>query len=100
MARMRYESLVRAPRLTMARTLEALGTSVTADDLGFIHEAAVELPTDHFAAGSRMRMNAGEIPLVADEIWREELSVTQRRLVTAVASPLLLRYGYVSRRDR
>jgi hypothetical protein len=93
-ARVRYESAVTEPTRTLLRALRALDIPAGADDLSFIHDDGVDLPVDHFSAGSRMRMQAGRVPLVLDEAWRTELPERQRTIVTAMAWPLLRRYGY------
>ncbi len=98
-ARVRYESLVSSPGLTLERAFRDLGAPVSPTDLGFIHEDGVDLSTDHFAAGSRMRMDSGRIPLVTDDAWRRALPRDQQRLVTALSWPLLRRYGYSSTKD-
>lgn len=92
--RVRYESLVSSPQRTLSKILDDIGRPASEGDLGFVHGNEVDLSVDHFAAGSRMRLQAGSIPLVLDEVWRRELPTTQRRLVTAVSLPLLRRYGY------
>lgn len=78
----------------MSQVLTGIGRPVGEGDLGFIHGNEVDLSVDHFAAGSRMRLQAGPVPLVLDEAWRRELPSGQRRLVTALSLPLLRRYGY------
>jgi hypothetical protein len=93
-SRVRYEDLVRSPRDELLRIMREVGTPVEPDDLTFVHEGRVDLPADHFAAGSRMRMDAGGISLVLDEAWRRELPDRDRRVVTAISWPLLRRYGY------
>jgi hypothetical protein len=94
-SRVRYESLVASPQRTLMRALHDIGAPVSAGDLGFIRDGGVELPVDHFAAGSRMRMNSGLIPLVTDEAWRDKLPPSQQRIVKAITWPLLQRYGYL-----
>ncbi|GIU97221.1 MAG: sulfotransferase [Actinomycetota bacterium] len=93
-SRLRYEELVRSPKGALLRVLSELGIERRVDDLGFIGEGWVELPTDHLAAGSRMRLEAGRLPLREDDAWRHRLSPTHRRVVTALTWPLLVRYGY------
>jgi hypothetical protein len=93
-ARVRYESAVVDPTQTLVRAFRALGIETSAGDLAFIHDDGVDLPVDHFSAGSRMRMQAGRVPLVLDEAWRTELPERQRKVVTAMSWPLLRRYGY------
>jgi len=92
--RVTYEALVGSPEQAMSQVLTGIGRPPGEGDLGFIHGNEVVLSVDHFAAGSRMRLQAGPVPLVLDEVWRRELPSGQRRLVTALSLPLLRRYGY------
>jgi hypothetical protein len=92
--RVTYEELVRSPQRALTRVLTGVGRPPSDEDLAFVHGNEVDLAVDHFAAGSRMRLQAGPIPLVLDEVWRRELPTPQRRLVTALSLPLLRRYGY------
>jgi hypothetical protein len=94
MSRVRYEDVVRDPKPTLERVLRQTGKPAAADDLSFVDESRVKLGGDHFAAGSRMRMDAGVIALRLDEEWREKLPPKNRRVVTAISWPLLRRYGY------
>jgi hypothetical protein len=96
--RVRYESLVASPREQLLQVLRGIGSEVDGSELTFIEDGVVDLPVDHLAAGSRMRLESGRIPLRADETWRDELPPMQRRLVSLISWPLLRRYGYLDRR--
>lgn len=91
----RYESLVRDPTGTTRRILEHAGHPVPADALGFISTGAVTLAPTHTVAGNPMRFRQGDLELREDEAWRSDMRPRDRALVTAVASPLLLRFGYL-----
>ena len=82
--RVRYESFVRDPRAIL-----------TAIALSFVTSEKIELGVDHTAAGNPMRFKTGTLPLRVDEAWREHLAPRDRRVVTAIAWPLLRRYGYL-----
>jgi hypothetical protein len=41
-----------------------------------------------------MRFATGRIPIRMDDRWRAALPAAQRRRVTALTLPLLVRYGY------
>jgi len=51
------------------------------------------LGTSHGLSGNPSRFRDGEITLRADETWRERMSRRDRLIVTAIALPLMLRYG-------
>ena len=93
--RVRYESLVRAPRREMERILAITGEKVRQEDLGFIEPGRVHLQVNHTVHGNPMRMHVGELSLRVDDEWRSSLGAGSRGIVTALTWPLLRRYGYV-----
>ena len=116
--RLRYESLVARPREHAAAVLRlagaggalgpgaavapgasagptAAGPGATAvPDLGFIGDGQVDLGVNHTVAGNPMRFRQGRLALKADDEWSTAMPSGQRRTVTAITWPLLLRYGY------
>jgi len=96
----RYEDFVEQPREATVRMAEFLDLDLTADDLPFPGPRQVELGTDHSVWGNPMRLRTGVEQLRPDEAWRRELEPGQRRLVTAVTLPALVRYGYLQRGGR
>jgi hypothetical protein len=52
----------------------------------------------HGIAGNPGRFVSGEITLRADETWRQQMPSRDRRLVTAITLPLMVRYGWLPRR--
>ncbi len=93
-ARLRYEDFVADPPGTLARALRDLGLDVPADDLAHVRPTELDLPASHGVAGNPSRFRSGTVPVRADEAWRRHLAAKDRRAVTAVAAPLLLRFGY------
>jgi len=55
---------------------------------------SAELGTIHSSLGNLMRFKHERVDVVAEMAWREALPKAERRVVTAMAAPLLLRYGY------
>lgn len=98
MLSVRYESLVEHPREGLSRVLRHAGLPVAATDIGFLREREVHLTVSHTAAGNPMRFRQGAVTLRVDEAWREKLGRRDRLIVTAIASPVLLRFGYLGRR--
>lgn len=88
----RYEDFVTSPRavisdlLTMAR--EDPGESPVGDD------QTVTTGPNHAVAGNPNRFRTGAIKLRLDDEWRGKLSLRDRTVATAIALPLLRRYGY------
>jgi hypothetical protein len=90
----RYEDFVSAPRDATRDIAAFLDLAVTEEELPFEGPTSVRLATDHSVWGNPMRLQTGAIPLRPDEAWREGLSARDRRVVTALTWPGLLRYGY------
>ena len=93
--RVRYESFVRDPRAVLTAIADHMGVALAPDALSFVTAEKIELGVDHTAAGNPMRFKTGTLPLRVDEAWREHLAPRDRRVVTAIAWPLLRRYGYL-----
>jgi hypothetical protein len=89
---LRYEQLTADPRPTLAGILAWLDLAST--ELPFAADGAVMLETSHTVAGNPMRFQTGRLEFRADNDWRSRLSGSDRRQVTAVTWPLLVRYGY------
>lgn len=89
--RLRYEDFVRRPRREIGRVLEHVGVPASApiDD-----EGRAELGGNHTVTGNPDRLVTGPVTIRDDGSWRVGLTRTQRRTVTALAAPLLGRYGY------
>lgn len=63
-------------------------------DLTFIEGSSAQLETGHSVSGNPSRFDIGHVELRLDESWRTKLSPRDRRLVTAMTLPWLLRYRY------
>lgn len=96
---LRYEDLVGSPRASVARVATFLRHRPAVDDLAFLGDDAVELPTDHSVAGNPMRFTVGTVPLRLDEAWRDKMPRPTRALVTVLTAPGLLGYRYLPDRS-
>jgi hypothetical protein len=96
--RFRYEEFIADPRATLRAVAAFAGLDLHTHALDFLTEdddtVHADLPVIHSAAGNPMRFVTGKVPLRRDEAWREALPAAQRRLVGAIAAPLLGAYGY------
>jgi sulfotransferase family protein len=97
---LRYEALVRQPTAELVRVLDHAGRPAAGGELGFVGDGWVELGTSHALAGNPMRFRQGRVPLRLDEEWRAKMPRRHRLLSAGSTWPLLLRYGYLRRRDR
>ncbi|MBG0826295.1 sulfotransferase [Planomonospora sp. ID67723] len=89
--RIRYEDLLADPARTLRRLAAEVGVLPKLDFLG---DGVAELSAAHTASGNPMRFTAGRVELVRDDGWRTAASPRQRRLVTALTWPLMIRYDY------
>lgn len=93
----RYEDLVADPRAALLRIARHAGLSTGADDLAFLAtDGGVDLRPTHTVAGNPMRFTSGRIVLRRDDAWRQALSTSRRRAVTALTMPIRVRFGYRS----
>jgi Glycosyl transferase family 2/Sulfotransferase family len=92
--RMRYEDFVRGPRSAVSAALTDLGLSPGPSDLAHVGDGRVVLGNSHGLSGNPSRFSHGQVALRADEAWRERMPRRDRVVVTALGSPLLLRYGW------
>lgn len=92
--RVRYEEFVADPRGVLAQIAAFAGQPVTQEGLSFASGTSVELTAQHTVSGNPVRFSTGRVPLRRDEAWRTGLPAGQRRAVSLLAAPLLLRYGY------
>jgi hypothetical protein len=72
----------------------ALGARVKDDDLSFVGDGVVDLPSQHLVAGSRTRFSSGPTALRPDEEWTRRLSTADRGTIEAITWPVRRRYGY------
>ncbi|MBI3926760.1 MAG: sulfotransferase [Armatimonadetes bacterium] len=92
-ARMRYEDFIARPDLAFEKVAALLGRprSVPAGE----DEESLCVRNNHMVAGSPIpRHSHGKIRLEVDPVWQHAMSATRQWMVTAVAFPLMVRYGY------
>ena len=74
--------------------LDLAGHPRSADGMGFLGEGWADLGVSHSVAGDPMRFRTGRLHLRSDDEWRQSMERRERRVVTAVTTPLLAGYGY------
>jgi hypothetical protein len=97
--RLRYEDFVLDPPGTVAAIARFAGLSPTPDDLAFVSAESVEVGVGHSPAGNPMRFANGRLKVRLDDAWRREYEPGPRRTVGLLTSPLLARYGYLSKKQ-
>jgi sulfotransferase family protein len=96
--RVRYDEFVRHPGRITEQVLTWLGLDYDQADLKHLGEEHMTLGPSHGIAGNPSRALNGEIMLRPDEAWRDKMSRHDYSTVTAIALPLILRYGWHPRR--
>ena len=99
-ATVRYEDLVANPRRTLEAVMDDLGFDDTPGLLEHVTDQGVDLGPSHGLAGNPSRFKHGEVRLRVDDEWRTRMGKRPRRVVTAIAGPQLLAYGYARPRSR
>ncbi|MGD1908529.1 MAG: sulfotransferase [Leptolyngbyaceae cyanobacterium] len=90
--RVRYEDFVQNPQATVDAVLAL--AQVTPRNSPFVGAAEVDLGVTHSAFGNSDRFNTGRTPIQFREMWKQQMAPEERRQVTRLTLPLLLRYGY------
>jgi hypothetical protein len=90
--RLRYEDLAVHPQARANALVSWLGVQTGRDP--FEQSDLVRLADSHIIAGNPDRFDTGIKHICPDNRWIEALSAADRRAVTALSFPLMLRYGY------
>jgi hypothetical protein len=92
---LRYEDFVTRPRAVLGDVTELVGEG--RPRLPLEGEGTALLARNHTVSGNPSRFRTGAIELRADREWLVRQSRADRVVVTALALPLLARYGYALR---
>lgn len=95
---LRYEDFAAAPRQAVA-AVTALVDGPPAST-AFVDERTLRIPASHALAGNPARQRSGSVVVRADERWSAGQRPVDRWLASAVALPLMWRYGYPLRPDQ
>jgi hypothetical protein len=90
--RLRYEDVVDRPRESLGRILGLVADAPSA--LPLIGERMLALRPTHSVKGNPDRFRTGPTELRIDDEWTRLMRPANRRLVTSLTWPFLLRYGY------
>jgi Sulfotransferase family len=86
-----YDELARDPEKVLRSLAEFAGEP--AGDLAFLTADAATMEPTHSVAGNPARLDSGQVSIRPDDEWREKLGRRDRIVGTALALPLLRRYG-------
>jgi hypothetical protein len=90
--RLRYEDFVDDPPGSVRAILRMVGMEDA--ELPFVDSHEAQTTPNHSVAGNPDRLRHGAITLRSDDRWKSSMAPRDRRLVSVLTSPLLLRYGY------
>ncbi len=90
--RVRYEDLVASPRTAFGDIVDWVGLDPAS--MPFTGENTLRMVRSHTVMGNPNRHSDGETTLRLDTRWVENLRGRDRVTAAALASPLMLRYGY------
>ncbi len=96
--RVRYEDLTHDPARTLSEIAGFAGLAATPEMLAALEQRSCRLVPTHTVDGNPNRFSVGEVQIRADDAWRRSLPRWPRIAVTVLTSPLLFRYGYLSKR--
>lgn len=88
----RYEDFIREPQRTTDSIAAFAGLPTT--NTQFVDERTIELRVNHTVGGNPDRLFSGTIRLRPDDEWVQRQGKGDRIKATAIALPLLSRYGY------
>jgi hypothetical protein len=90
--RVRYEDFVADPDRVLAVVRADVGLP---PGESVVDDRRIALPETHQVSGNANRFEGRDVQLRLDNAWRSALPRRDRLTVTMLASPLLLRYGYL-----
>lgn len=97
--KMRYETLMVAPRDTVANILRTLEFPYAEDGLAHIGTGSVTLSTSHGISGNPSRFREGVMDLRLDDEWRASMSKRAQIVTSALALPYRITTPSEARRD-
>ena len=89
---LRYEDFVRFPEELTARVVRLVDGSEPTLPFSGSGEAVVDV--SHTVSGNPSRFTSGLVHLAVDDEWIGQQPVRDRVVSTAIAAPLMIRYGY------
>ncbi len=94
--RLRYETFVRAPEVSLRQVLGFIDIPASEHDLDFVADGQISLRDDAHAIGGNPERFRGDslVRLSLDDAWRRDMPPLRRAQVATLVWPLMRRYGY------
>ena len=96
-ARLSYEDFARDPRRALDDVLwlfDRIGNGGIVE--GGDDDPVLVLRPWHGVSGNPLRFAVGPVPVRVDDAWRRALPARERRFITVLTAPGLLRFGYLT----
>lgn len=90
----RYEDLLADPTARLEELLRFAGRTVREGDFDFLDGDIADLAPNHTVDGNPMRLAQGPLRLRLDDAWRDQMSASDRTVVSTLTAPLLAAYRY------
>ena len=90
---LRYEDFVAHPRSATERIIETIGEQTVSSP--FLSENEVRIEPGCTVSGNPVRFRRGPVALTMDDEWKSRMTRRHRAVVTTLAWPWLMRYGYL-----
>lgn len=88
----RYEDFCRNPRATVDGILQHC--DIVTGKIQWYSNRALQVVAQHSISGNPSRFSVGRVEIALDDEWIKEMPAGQRRLVSALSSPVASRVGY------
>lgn len=96
--RIQYHAFTQDPRQTLERIVDMVDAG--GETLPFVEPSTVDLSGNHVFSSNPNRFKDGPVEIERDDAWRRNLSLTHRRIVTALTFPFLHLYGHADEPHR
>ena len=94
---LRYEDLVADPTDRVRAILEWIGEARPLFPAPFVDRRSISLGRNHTVSGNPDRFTRGLVEIKPDDRWMREMSAADRRITTALTTPLRPLFGYGTR---
>lgn len=89
---LRYEDFVARPAASVQQITRFVGEDRAATP--FVDDSTADLAVNHTVSGNPSRFTSGRVTITNDAEWMQHQPAADRLVATALALPLLHRYGY------
>ena len=96
---LKYENFAKSPQRSIQKIIDFVDKGNNIETRPWVTTDAINLNINHTIWGNPVRAKTGIVKIVADEEWREKMSILDKATVTTMTFPLLLKYGYINQKS-